>query len=387
MSQHFEYGTTRVRDLDVQTVRNARGQNVVKEVLIEGEPVKPSKRFWTSLHMRFGLNEGVFRYFSHAEVFQRISEVAPNDQIRWCVERAEYGVATLLAVNNPHSALIRHDDLMALLTRYGAEEVTYSNGIVRSTHSPRHGGTFAVAGDDFQNKYVIDTPIDGFGRPSIYLSLLRMVCTNGAVGYGKAFRSELNVGRADDGVQFALLRVLDGFNNEEGFAAFRQRFEAAARSWASVHEVTHLYKALIRMHHQGGLPEQRSIRPLGGDGAEALPEMYKGSPILRSFHQMTGDLTQIYGLANLDALSAKRQRTLPAACKVYELLNFASEVATHHASPAGNRTLQAFIGELVSAEYDLEGTVDQFSSWRDFFVANEATTSTLADLQRAGGRG
>ena len=46
---------------------------------------------------------------------------------------------------------------------------------------------------------------------------------------------------------------------------------------------------------------------------------------------MTGDLQRIYGMANLDALSVKRQRTLPAACKVYDLLNFASEVATHHA--------------------------------------------------------
>src|SRR5260221_348195 len=75
---------------------------------------------------------------------------------------------------------------------------------------------------------IIDTPIDGFGRPSVYLSLLRLVCSNGAVGYSPAFRSELSVGKGDDGVAFALTRVLDGFNNEDGYAALRQRFESAA---------------------------------------------------------------------------------------------------------------------------------------------------------------
>ena len=96
----------------------------------------------------------------------------------------------------------------------------------------------------------------------------------------------------------------------------------------------------------------------------------------------TGDLSRIYGLASVDALSAKRQRTLPAACKVYDLLNLASEVATHHASEAGNRTVQAYVGELISGEFDLEGTVDQFSDWRDFFIGSDDTASTLADLNR-----
>ena len=96
-------------------------------------------------------------------------------------------------------------------------------------------------------------------------------------------------------------------------------------------------------------------------------------PLMAAFHRMAGDLTGIYGLANLDALSAKRQRTLPTACRVYDLLNFASELATHHAGPAGGRRLQGYIGEQVSGEYDLENTADQFADWRDFFVDGSAT--------------
>src|SRR5438445_155010 len=95
------------------------------------------------------------------------------------------------------------------------------------------------------------TALDGYGRPSVYLSLLRLVCSNGAVGYSPAFRSELSVGRGDDGVAFALTRVLDGFNNEDGYAALRQRFESAAKSWASVNEAQKLYKLLARLHGRG----------------------------------------------------------------------------------------------------------------------------------------
>jgi hypothetical protein len=378
MSQRFEYSTTRIKDLEVRVDRQVNGRNRVSEVLLDDEPLFATSRFWNSLHLRFGFTSNIFRYFSHEEVFNRISEVAPNDKVRLCIERDDKGNGQLLAVSSPQAALMRHDDLVELLGRYGAQDIKYAKGVVSSCHAPRLSSTFQVAGDGFQNKFIIDTPIDGYGRPSLYLSLLRLVCSNGMVGYTPAFRSELGVGRGDDGVTFALTRVLDGFNNEDGYAALRQRFESAAKSWASVNEVTRLYKTLARLHHSGEVRGRSTIKVSGGDGASETA----GSPLFHAFHKMTGDLTQIYGMANLDALSAKRQRTLPTACKVYDLLNFSSEVATHHATPMGNRVVQAYIGDLISGEFDLEGTVDQFSDWRDFFIGNEATSSTVADFSR-----
>jgi hypothetical protein len=380
MTRRFEYGTARIKDLAVRTTTDKTGKTDVSAVLLNDEPVRPSKRFWNSLHLRFGFTSNIFRYFSHQEVFNRISEVAPNDRARWCLERDAEGSGTLLAVTNPGAALIQHDDLMGLLGRYDSHDVSYSHGVVSSRHAPRLNATFHVAGDGFQNKFVLDTPVDGFGRPAVYLSLLRLVCSNGAVGYSPSFRSELSVGRGDGGVAFALERVLDGFNNEDGYAALRQRFESATKSWASVNEVNRLYKLLARVHNRGEIDGPGATpAPLGGDGAAECPS----SPLFHAFHKMSGDLTQIYGLANLDTLSVKRQRTLPSACKVYDLLNFASEVATHHATEMGNRHLQAYIGDLISGEYDLEGTVDQFSDWRDFFVGSDSTASTLADLHRS----
>jgi hypothetical protein len=335
MNPRFEYGVSRIKEFEVQGTKDRTGETTVHRVLLAGLPLRPGKRFWTSLHIRFGFTHNVFRYFSHEEVFRRISAVSPDDRVRWCIERGPRGKDRLLAVTNPAAGLIPHDDLQALLDRYEAEEVTYSEGVVRSRHAPRLGDPFAIAGDDFRNNFVLETPIDGFGRPAVYLSLLRLVCSNGAIGYSPAFRSEINLGRSAAAGEYALVRVLDSFNNEEGYAALRQRFESAARSWASVNEVNHLYRTLARALSDGDVRGPGGRRA-GGDGAaEPVPRQ----ALLRELSRLTGDLPQVYGLANLDALSAKRQRTLPAGCKVYELLNFASEVATHHATPQGHRTL------------------------------------------------
>ncbi|MEZ6139913.1 MAG: hypothetical protein R3B84_05000 [Zavarzinella sp.] len=373
---NFEYGTAQLKDIRV-TPRVEDGRNTGKiDVTLHDEPVKDSKRFWNSLQIRFGFTHNIFRYFNYDEVFQRISERSGNDTISYCLERQEKKqLPTLLAVRNPKSPAIQHDDMQHLLQKYPHDEVTYSNGVIRSTHTPRYGAPFAIAGDDFRSKFVIDTPIDGYGRPSIYLSLLRMICSNGAIAYTPAFRSEINVGKKSDGATFAIARALEGFNNQEGFAALRQRFESATKSWASVNEVQRAYKVLrglftgkrFRNNEPESASEPNQIRDL---------DNYQ---LIQSFNRMSGNLVHRYGLANMDSLSAKRQRTLPAGCKVYELLNFMSELATHHADEVGARTIQGEIGTMISSEYDLEGTANMFQDWQDFFIGNRKTIDTVQE--------
>lgn len=381
-NKSFEYGFARVRNFSVNADRlktdKSKGQKVtVKDVEVNGRPCLPSKRFWTSIQCRFGFSSNVFRYFDHKEVFDRISEKSPNDQVRYCIEHdSEKDTDTLLAVTNPNGSAVHFDQLQQLLGQYGADNLSYDRGIVRSLHKPRVGSQpFEVAGDQFLNQFVIDTPIDGFGKPNIYLSLLRLICTNGAIGFTKAFRSELNTGKKDEDVAFSLIRAMDGFNNEDGFMAMRNRFEAATMSWASVNEVQKLYKVLASVASNSNLIKRGHV--VNGDKV-----IETALPIFDDFHKVTGDVTRIYGLSNLDNLSIKRQRTLPVACKVYDLLNFATEVATHHAKEAGNRRLQAYIGDLISTEYDLEGTVDQFSDWQDFFIGSQDTSDTMKELNR-----
>jgi hypothetical protein len=384
MTTSFEYGVSTIGGLRVETrkaedakdLKSGRSrQAVVTDVLIDDEPLTPTERFWNSLYIRYGFSKSIFSYFTHEEVFARIAEVSPQERIRYCIERdEETGAGRLLGVSNPKRAVVGHDDLMELLEQYRAEGLTYHNGVVESRHTPRIGGNlFSISGDQFAHRFVLRTPVDGFGQPNIYLSLLRQICSNGMIGHAKAFRSEITLGRGSDSPTYSLLRALDGFNNDEGYAALRQRFESAATSWASVHEAVGLYNLLAKL--VGSKQVRHEL--VGHDGAASGDA---GVPLLKAFHRMTGDVSRIYGLANLDALSVKRQRTLPVSCKVYDLLNFATEIATHHARTEGSRRLQAWVGTLISNEYDMEGTTDNYSDFRDFFVDEAQGRDTLDDL-------
>lgn len=378
----FEYNVLPIRELEVVSeVDKKSGKAKVKHVVAGGENFAPTERFWTSLFARYGFNSSFFNFYSHAEVFERISEKMSNDRMRLCVERGK-SQNRLLAVSNPSKPVVDFTELNDLVERYGSENVTYANGIVESTHQPRatSGHTFKVGVDDFKHQFVMSTPIDGYGQPNVYLALLRLLCTNGAVGYSRAFRSQIALGKGDDNVLPQLVRTLEGFGNDEGYAAMRQRFESAQKSWASVYEANMLQRSLYKMYagrdvaDTGGqaLPKGTTIaawyarnkQEWIGDREDAVGQ----TPIFRAFDNMTGNASRIYGLANVDALSVKRQRTLPVQCTMYDLLNFATEVATHYATTGAARKLQGWVGETISNEYDMENTKDSYTEFKDFHL-------------------
>lgn len=389
----FTYDLAAINDLVVQTKVNPKtGKNVVDHVLVKGEPLKPSNRFWTSMFARFGFNKQFFKYFDHAEVFNRIAETESSDRVRICVERGEdvngKPVNRLLAATNPKNAIVPHEELVGMLETSGHEGVTYNDGIIESTHRPRVGSTeFDILGDTFANRFIMATPVDGYGLPNVYLSLLRKVCANGVIAMSKAFRSSVALGKGEDNVAFALTRVLDQFSNDEGYAALRQRVESAGNSWASVYEALSLYKLLVKLHNSTDEHGDRVLYGTDGAVLESSPYIRKlitrgsgstpmgededviGSPIIGAYHGMTGDTSRLYGLANLDALSNKRQRTLPVKATVYDMLNFVTEVATHYAAPSASRPLQAWVGSLITGEYDMEGTCGKFKDFADFHIS------------------
>lgn len=377
----FEYKFASIADLRVETEEDPKtGKQKVSKVFVEDEPLDASTRFWTSLFARYGFNSSMFKYFSHDEAFKRISEVESNDRMRLCIERGSSN--RLLAVSNTAKPVVSFTELHDLLGRYGGRNVTYVDGIVESTHSPRNGGGDMMIGPDvFRNEYVMGCPIDGYGMPNVWLSLLRLLCTNGVIAATKAFKTGVALGKSGDDVGPALVRVLDGFNSEEGYSAIRMRIESAQKSWASVYEAQALQGLLYTLH------AKRMIDDVGAVAAPKgtrIAELYKrgrdhivigddddavmSAPIFAAFDALVGSPTKTYGIANLNGLAQKRQRTLPVACSVYELINFATEVATHYSQPSGARHLNAHIGGLLTSEYDMEGTREKFSNFADFHV-------------------
>jgi hypothetical protein len=367
MTINFNYGTTAIKDIQIDQKGGAT---------IHGCTFTTSKRFWHSLRLLFKFNDKIFKYFTHKEVFDRIHDTCPRASVRYCSETHSESVPCLLGLSNPGKAIVEYPLLEDVLQDYSTDKVDYSSGIVRSSHVPNVPWTFNVGGDIFSSRFILDTPIDGFGKPSLYISLLRQICSNGNIGYSPAFRTYLNLGK--EKIESSLRRVLSSYNNEDGYSALSSRFDSATRSWASVAEVMKIHNTLIKVHGSKNLKKVRTFAV----GESSDLEESTGVPvsIMRQFSKLTGDLNKEYGLSNIDVLSEKKKRVLPAPCKVYDLLNFTSEVATHHATPQGARMLQASLGSLVSKEYDLEGTVNDYDDWKDFFIHDSSAAAVKQDL-------
>ena len=69
--------------------------------------------------------------------------------------------------------------------------------------------------DDFRTQFNLELPVDGYGLPSAFLGLLRLVCTNGMIGMQPAFKTVFQLGKGDDDLSSALTRIMATFNNEE----------------------------------------------------------------------------------------------------------------------------------------------------------------------------
>ena len=68
-----------------------------------------------------------------------------------------------------------------------------ARGIVTSTHVPRSGDQpFKIGADSFKHRFVMETPIDGFSHPKVFLSFLRTVCCqrNGRIRPGLSQRHQ-----------------------------------------------------------------------------------------------------------------------------------------------------------------------------------------------------
>lgn len=351
------------------------GGKQVRKVIIGGQSFYPTGRFWSSLYARFNLNNAFFKYFTHEEVFKRVAEKERDSNVRIAIETNKHGEPRLLAATGLNKPVVVYDDLLEILDQFKTDKggIRYHDGIVTSTHTPRIGNSpFSIAGDKFSNKFELHCPVDGYGQPDVYLSLLRWVCSNGAVGFAKAFKTSLVLGGGSDDTDFAIRRALDSFANDEGYASLRERFDLATRSWASIGEQQDLYHLLLRLQNDAVLNE--TVKNWSRTSAEEA-KVSTTNALLKAYGRVTSDPYQMYG-SDPNLMSSKRRRTLPVACRVYDLLNFATELATHHVSEANSRQLQAWVGNMLSNDFDLEESCDQFDDWREMFLSNMKNDKT-----------
>lgn len=307
----------------------------ISRIQVGDREYQATDRFMQSLAARFHVGQEFFRYFTPDEVFDRVQEVHPRSLVRLTTHGQ-----VALGMSNPDRPTVHPDELCRLLMAQNGHlvEARYGGGVVKSVHRLDEP-EWKLGRDVFSNTFTLETPVDGFGLPSIYLSLIRQICSNGLIGYAPAFRTDIPLGKNDsDGAAGPLRRAMDCFSNEEGYAAIRQRLQSAQRSEASVYEVRMLCRAL-----------SRDIKP----GAFGHTQ-----PIYDRLWKLTGDISVKYGVASDQAISRKKQSMLPMDCTVYELLTFATEISTHHADKlVDGRQLHAWVGQMLATEYDLEGSL------------------------------
>ena len=345
-------GRLRVFERGDESERAARDGALPTKALvdIDGEHCRISNRFWKSVFSRYRFGSSTFRYFRPEEVFRRICEVSRDDRLRVMVEHPEKGPPVALAVSRPDEALVTIDDVRELAGRHGARQSFYAGGMVSCTFIPRSGEkALAIGGDDFANRFTLDVPIDGYGSASIHVALVRLICTNGLIGLHRAFASDVPSSRDP---RHTLERAIECFDHADGYAAIRERFLSAQTSWASVHDAHGLHRQLVKT---------------------VFTDPARKSAALHDYDRVTGRIREFYGVTNLDTLPVRRQRLLPVKCRVYDLLNFASEVATHATEPAESRHLQSWIGTTLADEYDLEGTAEQAKDFADLLLDDGGT--------------
>lgn len=324
-----------LRELSIRT--DEKNKNVY--LAVDGEEVLTTQRFWNSLSSKFQLSPGTFRYFTHAEVFERVASVKSGANIQLAIETYQ-GKQRALAVTSPSSPSF---DLGGLAKITGKDsEITYNDGVATYFKEPKSKSQFDVSGDAFYNKFALEVPLDGYGKPRAFVSTLRQVCTNGMVAYAPSFTTDISTGKLPWAV---LERAFNTFDNPDGYSAIRERLASAQTSFASVREVQAL-KGLLFKNQLTSLIEDLDL--------------------------VTGSLTQLYGVTNLEVLSDKKRRLFKTNAMVYDLINFATEVATYYApTPYAQLAMHAFVGTLLSQEYDLEGTAvnKPKRTFKDFLIA------------------
>ena len=323
---------------------------VTRIILPDGRRMRVSDRFWSSFSSLHNLGRSTFTYFDHPEVFERITQKTGN-HVRLAFEATDDG-GRLLSCTNPAKPLLRLDEARDLVSRFDGIASAYANGVVAATFDCPFTANFKIGGDDFRTQFHVQMPVDGYGLPSSFLALLRLVCSNGMVAMSTAFKTTFQLGKESTSLQTVLERAMVTFNNEEGFHAIQQRMESSTTSWASLNEARRLRGCLATAALQEGMP------PLLRD------------QLLHEFDDACGDPLGIYGLTSQDEVSVRRARAIPVKATVYDLVNFATETTTHHLhDPIARSRIYGWVGDAITQEYDLEGTVTQFPDYADYFTA------------------
>ncbi|MBQ8112099.1 MAG: hypothetical protein IJ146_02725 [Kiritimatiellae bacterium] len=313
----------------------------IKSLVIDNSAYKLSDRFYKTLAGELGIPYGVFGFFTPLEVMERAAAKVPDLQLRVTVDtegRQALGLTQNKGLPMPINYIenVLHNDKR--LTG-----VEYSDGVLSAMLDL--DDPWDVPNDSTYGMRVrCRVPVDGVGMPDMSLATWRQVCSNGAVAETSLFRTKMEI-KDNSGEHFR--RLLASFSNPSGVEMLQERMCNAAETKASVGEVV-LLEGLIR-RSVANARNQMLLRERLNDVAD--------NPCVR------------YGVTDLANIGQKKRPLLPVGCSVADLLNFASELGTHHSDLLkSDSTLQSFSGTLLSKGFDLEGLYPHTARTSSFYL-------------------
>ena len=302
-----------------------------------------SKRFFSSFARRMKFSTNVFNYFSPQEFLSRVAERKSDVEF---LATFDNHAGMLLGVTDPDRKILpAHIACKVIADDPRTQEISYNNGVWEANMLLDEKFEVPKAGEYFR-KLQLHYPVDGIGMPSIYLATMRVVCSNGAVAAVSQFRTDIEV---NDESGTHLGKLLKSFSNDYGFSAMSERLIAAQDTLASVREFLDI-DAMIAVN----CSDKNAYRIIHD-----------------RLNEIAGDPCYQYAVTSLQSLPKKKQSLMPVACSVNDLLNFCSELTTHHSELLHRvRSFDEKTGQMLSQEFDLEGMYHATNKPSpDFFLA------------------
>ena len=340
------YNVCNLNDLQLEIKKV--GAKTTKKLILDGKSFETTDRFWGSISSRFGLNQKLFKFFTPEEVLTRVMEVSRTDK-KGIALRLVTDDTKVYGTSDPSQKILMYDEVKSIFDQ-SKIDYEFVDGQLQSLVSPDGGAqSFKIGADDYNHRFFLRSPVDGYGNHTGALALLRQICSNGMVAMTPAFTTILKVGKGENkDMGYGLKRALNSFSNSDGFTVLEHRVEVAQKSNASIAEVIRIKKTI------DNLSDNNDLRFIDSAIDEA-----------------TDYALRRYGVTDLRMLG-KKAKVLPANCTIYELMNVLTEAATHNVSDKVRANkIHGLVGELLSVEYDLEGTKSKFAEFQDLYFKEE----------------
>ncbi len=352
--------TVKPQDIQVRLDLKKPSDLSKASLTIDGQPYEMSDRFGKSFMQSLGTSRDTLNLFGTAEIMERAVARGQIAQQRLTFEQHDSGQRYALALVPAAQSVISQDEIEALFTRTGAKHVAYAKGVIEGFYDLPKDGDLDILGERYARGFRVAHPLDGMGATQAMVTLMRHVCQNGMVADYGAFAQTIPIEHAEAGTA-TLERYLRAFSGLDAFGAFQMRIESARTSPASVAEVAKLHQVIV-----GGDGHGASLTDNLG---EAMVTSH-GMSVTAAFDRMAGSVTELYGVASFGDIPKKRQRLSPMRATVSDLMNFATEFSSHQATTDHARRVDAWLGRLITQEFDLEGTLKPNEQPRDLFITN-----------------